>query len=319
MMNSHLDTCLMGNAALDAPVASDALMPRAVSPEHISEADPPPITEADTPASAQHPAAASVVAHRPAGTLYSVGHSNVPSTALLALLSSHGITHLIDLRTVPRSGYSPQFNREALHEACQRQSITYEWHGKALGGKFVEGGVAGRLASDEGRTALASLAARAAASTERLALMCSEAKWCECHRAALSRELVARHGCAVLHIQSSGELERHPEGIYARLQRAASARESLEEEWRRLTVRSLPRLALAHGWPLSEDHCFMRVALDAAFAGCWYDHLDKARPAVSQISTADLGKAVAAAKRIEAEGVSALIELNEASLRWRGK
>ena len=140
-----------------------------------------------------------------------------------------------------------------------------------------------------------------------------------CCGAALARELVARHGCAVLHIKPSGELERHPEGIHAQLQRAASAREPLEEEWRRLTVHSLPRLALANGWPLREDHCFMRVALDAAFSGCWYDHLDKRRPAIGQISTAGLGKAVAAARRIEAEGVSALVELNEASLRWRGK
>lgn len=312
-MNSHLDECLLGNAAQDVPLDLGA-----ISPGRSSEAAPPLSTGVDTPASTQHPGASGDARH-PAGTIYSVGHSNGPSSALLALLASHGITHLIDVRTVPRSSYSPQFNREALHEVCRRQSITYEHHGQALGGKFVEGGVTGRLASDEGRTALASLAARAAATTERLALMCSEAKWCECHRAALARELVARYGCAVLHIKPSGELECHPQGIHARLQRAASAREALEDEWRRLTTCSLPWLALANGWPLTEDHCFMRIALDAAFSGCWYDHLDKSRPAIRQISTADLGKAVAAVRRIEAEGVSALVELNDASFRWRGK
>ena len=62
----------------------------------------------------------------------------------------------------------------------------------------------------------------------------------------------------------------------------------------------------------------MRVALDAAFGGCWYEHLDRAKgPAIGQISTADLGKAVDAARRIETEGLSALVELNDASVRWR--
>ena len=101
---------------------------------------------------------------------------------------------------------------------------------------------------------------------------------------------------------------------------APSDRASLVAEWERLTKRSLPELAKEHRWPIRFDHCFQRVALDAAFGGCWYDHLDRKKgPAIRQIRTTELGRAVAAATRMEKEGVAAVRELDEASLRWRGK
>ena len=100
----------------------------------------------------------------------------------------------------------------------------------------------------------------------------------------------------------------------------AADRAALVEEWERLTKRSLPELAKAHKWPIRFDHCFQRVALDAAFGGCWYDHLDRKKgPAIKQIGAADLARAVAAARRMAEEGVGAVREMDEASLRWRGK
>lgn len=260
--------------------------------------------------------------------MYTVGHSNQSVESLFGLLHAHAITHLCDVRAVPRSTYSPQFNRDALHAACSAAGVAYEWHGGALGGKFVKGGVEGRLASAEGRDALAGLAARADThvgvggnGSTRIALMCSEARWCECHRATLARELVAKHGCRVLHITPGAHVERHPVTLTEQMQRAAAARAALEREWTRLTKHRLPALAAAHGaWPLTEDHCFMRVALDQAYGGCWYAHLDRSRgAAIAQVATADLEKAVAAARRMEAEGVEAVRELNDASVQWRAQ
>ena len=98
-------------------------------------------------------------------------------------------------------------------------------------------------------------------------------------------------------------------------------RTALVAEWERLTRHALPTLAAHHGgWPIVHDHCFMRVALDAAFGGCWYEHLDRRKgPAIGQIATADLESAVAAARRMEVEGVRAVRELNGDSLRWRAR
>ena len=164
---------------------------------------------------------------RPQGTgrprIYTIGHSNHRADDLLALLHAHAVTHLWDVRTVPKSAFAPQYNRDALRGTCEAAGVAYEWHGGALGGKFVAGGVEGRVASAEGAAALAALVARARPRgdqpPQRIALMCSEVRWHDCHRAVLARELVWRHGCAVLHIAPSGHVERHPESVLEAMRR----------------------------------------------------------------------------------------------------
>ena len=101
---------------------------------------------------------------------------------------------------------------------------------------------------------------------------------------------------------------------------AAESRAYLTGEWERLTKRVLPQRASAEQFPIRWDHCFQRVALDFAFGGCWYDHLDRKKgAAIKQIATPALAKAVAAARRMEAEGVGAVREMDAQSLLWRGK
>ena len=95
---------------------------------------------------------------------------------------------------------------------------------------------------------------------------------------------------------------------------------ALVADWGRLTKEVLPKKAAEHRWPIRFDHCFQRVALDAAFGGCWYDHIDRKRgAAIKQMGTADLERAVAAARRMEEEGRVAVVEMDEQSLQWRGK
>ena len=95
---------------------------------------------------------------------------------------------------------------------------------------------------------------------------------------------------------------------------------ALTAEYLRLTKEELPRRAVASKFPIRFDHCFQRVALDYAFQGCWYEHLDRKRgPAIKQIGTEALSRAVAACRRMEAEGVDAVRELDDMSLRWRNK
>ncbi len=61
-------------------------------------------------------AAASNVAGRdaPAGCAFTVGHSTRPIDEFIGLLTAHGITQLIDVRTVPKSRHNPQFETHAL-------------------------------------------------------------------------------------------------------------------------------------------------------------------------------------------------------------
>ena len=48
-------------------------------------------------------------------------------------------------------------------------------------------------------------------------------------------------------------------------------REALVERWFALTRDRLPAMARTRDWPVSEDHCFMRILLDTACGGAWRD------------------------------------------------
>jgi len=90
--------------------------------------------------------------------------------------------------------------------------------------------------------------------------------------------------------------------------------------YRELVLVQLPDRARAEGWVVTADHCFGRIVLDHAVGGRWYDSLDRRRgPAFTQLDDGQLRVAVAVAERIALEGDPLLRELDEQSLRWRGK
>ena len=69
-----------------------------------------------------------------AGGVLTIGHSTRPVAELVALLRAHGVTQLVDVRTVPRSRHNPQFNADVLPAALAASSIDYA-HAPALGGQ----------------------------------------------------------------------------------------------------------------------------------------------------------------------------------------
>ena len=92
-----------------------------------------------------------------------------------------------------------------------------------------------------------------------------------------------------------------------------------EQEYLRLVKERLPQAARAAGWVLRLDHCFGRVLLDHAVGGCWYDVLDRRRPAYRQLDDAQLQGAVELGRRLLDEGDPLLRALDAQSLVWRGK
>ena len=97
----------------------------------------------------------------------------------------------------------------------------------------------------------------------------------------------------------------------------ALGRTELEAEWLTLTRQTLPALAQTRRWPVSADHCFMRIILDAVHGQRW-DAVVKARPAYRHIDDDRLHAAVNLAQSIAAGGAD-LRTLNAQSLSWRGK
>ena len=96
-------------------------------------------------------------------------------------------------------------------------------------------------------------------------------------------------------------------------------REALLTRYRRLVDVDLPERARRDGWVLRLDHCFGRVLLDGAVGGCWYDALDRRRPAYRQLDDGQLAWAVATGERLLVEGDPLLRALDAQSLAWRGK
>ena len=96
-------------------------------------------------------------------------------------------------------------------------------------------------------------------------------------------------------------------------------RAQTEQAYLHLVKQALPARAREDRWVLRLDHCFGRVLLDHAVGGCWYDALDRRRPAYRQLTDDQLAGAVALGERLLAEGDPLLRALDAQSLRWRGK
>jgi len=147
--------------------------------------------------------------------LLTVGHSNHELERLIALLTTHQVTALADVRSRPRSGFSPQFNAEPLAASLRRQGIRYVPMGDQLGGQPED-----RSLWREGRPDFAAMSQTSQlhqglerletgiARGERICLMCSEEDPAICHRHRLLYPLIAARGIEVMHIRGDGSLER---------------------------------------------------------------------------------------------------------------
>jgi uncharacterized protein (DUF488 family) len=151
--------------------------------------------------------------------IFTIGHSTRPQEDFFALLKSHGVKRVIDIRTIPRSRRNPQFSREKLAPALRASRISY-LHLKKLGGlkhaKADSTNLAWRNASFRGfadymQTAdFESGIERAAklAKTKPTALMCAEAVPWRCHRSLVADALLLRH-FTVEHIISGKRCQVH--------------------------------------------------------------------------------------------------------------
>jgi len=148
-----------------------------------------------------------------------VGHSTRPIEAFLELLQSHRVTQLVDVRTVPRSRYNPQFNHEALQASLKGAGIGYA-HAPGLGGfrrpapdspnagwrNLSFRGYADYMQTPDFDAELRSLLELAR--TDRVALMCAEAVPWRCHRSLIADALTA-HGVTTCEIAGPKRLQPH--------------------------------------------------------------------------------------------------------------
>jgi len=157
-----------------------------------------------------------------------IGHSTRPIDVFVGLLAANGVTHLMDVRTIPKSRHNPQFNSDALARSLRDAGIAYT-HVPGLGGlrraRADSANAAWRNPSFRGYAdymqtpAFAEHLAEviALAKSERIALMCAEAVPWRCHRSLIADALVAR-GVAVEEIVSETRRTPHKLTPFARVE-----------------------------------------------------------------------------------------------------
>jgi len=163
----------------------------------------------------------------PETVVLTVGHSTRALGEFIDLLKAHSVTRLVDVRTVPRSRHNPQFNRDTLPDALERDRIGYT-HMAGLGGlrgASPESANKGwRNASFRGYADYMQTAEFAhnlgdlidVAKRERIALMCAEAVPWRCHRSLIADALLVR-GIRVEEITGSAGTRAHALTPFARV------------------------------------------------------------------------------------------------------
>jgi uncharacterized protein (DUF488 family) len=148
-------------------------------------------------------------------SVYTVGHSTHALENLVELLTRHGITAVVDVRSAPFSRFNPQFNKDVLDGELDKRGIAYVFLGRELGARSED-----PACYEDGRVQYARLAhtelfrrgidrVLRGAEEHRIALMCAEKEPLECHRTLLVARVLDEQGVGVEHIHGDGSLESH--------------------------------------------------------------------------------------------------------------
>ena len=151
--------------------------------------------------------------------IYTIGHSTRTIEYFLAMLESHGIKEVVDVRTIPKSRKYPQFNQDQLKSSLNKFKISYQ-HLPKLGGlrhttkssintgwhNLSFRGFADYMQTDsfwEGIEELEKIAKKTPT-----AIMCAEAVPWRCHRSLIADALTLR-SWHVFHITSKQPAKEH--------------------------------------------------------------------------------------------------------------
>jgi uncharacterized protein (DUF488 family) len=151
--------------------------------------------------------------------ILTIGHSNRPLDEFIRILKFHNIDKIADVRTIPRSRYNPQFNKDTLPAKLKSVNIGYV-HMPGLGGlrhaqkdslntawqNASFRGFADYMQTKEFATSLEKLIVLG--SSKRIALMCAESLPWRCHRSLIADALLVR-GIKVEHIFSLTNSKEH--------------------------------------------------------------------------------------------------------------
>lgn len=148
------------------------------------------------------------------GLLYSIGCSTLPLSDFIQNLKNHNINVIADVRSVPYSKTTPQFNKEELIRALRKNHILYGDFSKEFGARRTEFSVYENGMVSFEKTKELQIFIDGITRIEKglsmgysIALMCTEKNPLDCHRFSLvSRGIYEKAGIECEHILTSSDV-----------------------------------------------------------------------------------------------------------------
>ena len=162
--------------------------------------------------------------------LWTFGHGTASADELTELLTTAGVSSVVDVRSAPGSRHNPHMARTALTEWLPQRGVDYRWERRLGGFRRLPAdspdtawrndsfrAYAAHMRTDEFRTAIDGLAAEAL--EQHVAVMCSESVWWRCHRRMIADFMLLVHGWDVTHLMHDGRHTEHRVMTAARVDR----------------------------------------------------------------------------------------------------
>ena len=145
--------------------------------------------------------------------LYTIGHSTHSIEEFIKLLTIHSITAVCDVRSMPYSQFTPQFNRELLQKELKKHNVSYVFLGEELGARsnntncYVNGKVQYACLAQEPKFYHGINRLVEGLKNFRIVLMCAEKDPISCHRTILICRNLRSRDIEIKHILEDGKIE----------------------------------------------------------------------------------------------------------------
>jgi uncharacterized protein (DUF488 family) len=147
--------------------------------------------------------------------IYTIGHSTHSLTYFLELLNAHSIECVADVRSVPASRHTPQFNQTPLSAFLRKQGKIYMPFCAEFGARNDDAVVLDECGVVDFQKVVKTASflrgverlQHGIAQGYRIALMCSEAEPFDCHRFVMIADALQCTGFKVMHIMKDNSLQ----------------------------------------------------------------------------------------------------------------
>lgn len=147
----------------------------------------------------------------PPRAVWTIGHSNHELDEFAALVETHALEFVIDVRSYPYSRFAPHFNREDVKASLEARGVRYVFMGSELGGRPLhdaqydpEGHALYGLMAEEPAFRRSIERLIDGSVRHRLCIMCSCGEPEDCHRRLLIGKVLTERGVELRHILPNG-------------------------------------------------------------------------------------------------------------------